>query len=227
MTWDLSWTNHHEYVLSKAYKILGLLRCTFSNVGCTLAKKTLYLSLVRSQLMYCSQIWRPQYLKGIQSLENIQRRATKFITNDYTSCYKSRQINLHLLPLMMQLELNDILFFVVSIKNPTKSFNVLDYVTFCSGSTRTSASLKLVHCFSRNNKVKHFYFNRLPWLWNSLPTIDIHQPMSTIKHKLQLFFWNHFIAHFSSNNPCLFHFICPCAKCSVLPIKYIFNHSAL
>ena len=79
--------------------------------------------------MYCSQIWHPQYLKGIQSLESIQRRATKFITNDYTSSYKSLLINLHLLPLMMQLELNDILFFVVSIKNPTKSFNVLDYVT--------------------------------------------------------------------------------------------------
>ena len=117
-------------------------------------------------------------------------------------------INLQLLPLMMQLELNDILFFVVSIKNPTKSFIVLDYVTFCSGSTRSSASLKLVHCFSRNNKVKHFYFNRLPRLWNSLPTIDIHQPMSTIKHKLQLFFWNHFIAHFCPNNPCSFMSMC-------------------
>ena len=115
-------------------------------------------------------------------------------------------INLHLLPLIMQLELNDILFFVVSIKNPTKSFIVLDYVTFCSGSTRSSASLKLVHCFSRNNK--HFYFNRLPRLWNSLPTIDIHQPMSTIKHKLQLFFWNHFIAHFCPNNPFSFMSMC-------------------
>ena len=226
MTWDLSWKNHHEYILSKAYKIFGLRR-TFSNVGCTLAKKTLYLSLVRSQLMYCSQIWRPQYLKGIQSLENVQRRATKFITNDYTSCYKNRLINLHLSPLMMQLELNDILFLVVSIKNPTKSFNILDYVTFCSGSTRSSATLKLVHSFSRNNRVKHFYFNRLPRLWNSLPTIDIHQPISTIKHKLQLLFWNHFITHFSPNNPCSFHFICPCAKCSVLPIKYNFNHSVL
>ena len=92
MTWDLSWKNHHEYVLSKAYKILGLLQRTFSNFGCTLEKKTLSISLVGSHLMYCSQIWRPQYLRGIQSLENIQRRATKFITNDYTSRYKSRLI---------------------------------------------------------------------------------------------------------------------------------------
>ena len=60
MTWDLSWKNHHEYVLSKAYKILGHLQRIFSNVGCTLAKRN-YISLVRSQLMYCSQMWHPQY----------------------------------------------------------------------------------------------------------------------------------------------------------------------
>ena len=44
MAWDFSWTNRLEYVLSKAYKILGLLRRTFSNVGCTIAKETLHLT---------------------------------------------------------------------------------------------------------------------------------------------------------------------------------------
>ena len=172
--------------------------------------------------MYCSPIWRPQFLKDIQSFENIQRRATKFITNDYSSSYKSRLVSLHMLPFMMQLELNDILFFVASIKNPTKSFDISEYVTFCSGSTRSSVSFKLVHSFSRNNKIKHFYFHRLPRLWNSLPTIDINQSVRLIKRKLQSFLWNHFIDHFDPNNPCSFHFICPCAKCSVIPIKYIF-----
>ena len=127
-----------------------------------------------------------------------------------------------MLPFMMQLELNDILFFVASIKNPTMSFDISEYVTFCSGSTRSSVGFKLVHSFSRNNKIKHFYFHRLPRLWNSLPTININQSVRLIKRKLQSFLWNHFIDHFDPNNPCSFHFICPCAKCSVLPIKYIF-----
>ena len=138
MSHDLSWKNHHDFILSKAYRFLGLLRRTFSTVDCNQAKKILYLSLVRSQLMYCSPIWRPQFLKDIQRFENIQRRATKFITNDYSSSYKSRLVSLHMLPFMMQFELNDILFFVASIKNPTKSFDISEYVIFCSGSTRSS-----------------------------------------------------------------------------------------
>ncbi len=49
---------------------------------------------------YCSApLWRPHLSKGIQLLENIQRRATKFILNDFISDYKTRLTSLRLLPL--------------------------------------------------------------------------------------------------------------------------------
>ena len=127
------------YILSNGYKMLGLLRQNFSNMGCVQAKKVLYYSLVRSKLTYCSQIWRPQFLKDIQSLESIQRRATKYILSDYSSDYKSRLV-FKLLPLMMQFELNDIMFLVTSISNPSTSFNILQYITFSTGSTRASVN---------------------------------------------------------------------------------------
>ena len=38
-----------------------------------------YLSLVRSNLEYCSQMWAPQAANHILDIERIQRRATKFI----------------------------------------------------------------------------------------------------------------------------------------------------
>ena len=110
-------------------------------------KKVLYISLIKSTLTYCSPIWHPQYLKDIQAIENVQRRATKFILHDYASSYKSRLLTLHLLPLMMQFEINDILFFITSIKNPTKRFNILHYVTFSTASTRSSSKCKL--CLER------------------------------------------------------------------------------
>ena len=137
LTQNLSWESHYEYILSNGYKMLGLLRRTFSNVGCVQAKKVLYLSLVRSKLIYCSQIWRPQFFKDIQSLESIQRRATKYILSDYSSDYKSRLVCLQL---MMQFELNDIMFLVTSIQNPSTSFNILQYITFSTGSTRASVN---------------------------------------------------------------------------------------
>ena len=39
-------------------------------------------------------------------LEHVQRRATKYILNDYTSSYKSRLTKLNLLPLMCIYELH-------------------------------------------------------------------------------------------------------------------------
>ena len=98
---NLEWKTHHDIILSKAYKTLGLVRRTFSSSIPPLTKVKLYVSLIRSQLMYCSPIWRPYLVKDISNLEHLQRQATKYILNDYISDYKISQtrafpINVHL-----------------------------------------------------------------------------------------------------------------------------------
>lgn len=45
-------------------------------------RKCSILTLVRSQLSYSSQVWRPMFIKDIESLAKVQRRATKYILND-------------------------------------------------------------------------------------------------------------------------------------------------
>ena len=80
---DLNWAAHHKVITVKAYQTLGLIRRTFKTGCSTEAKKKLYIALVRSQLIYCSQLWRPQLIKDITALERIQRRPTKYILNDY------------------------------------------------------------------------------------------------------------------------------------------------
>ena len=109
---NLSWTNHYNTICSKAYTSLFLIRRSFSPSLPTTIKKRLYLLLVRSKLCYCSQLWRPQLIKDILLLEKVQRRATKFILNDYNSNYRDRLIKLCILPLMYWLELNDIMYLV-------------------------------------------------------------------------------------------------------------------
>ena len=153
-------------ITSKAYKSLGLLRRVLKNSYCP---EALYISIVRPNLLYCSPLWRPY-----------QRRATKFILSDYSSDYKTRLIQLGMLPLMYILEIADIVFFIKSINNPSEKFNILDFVDFSAGSSR-SANMKLHHKTARTNITMNSYFYCLSRLWNHLPIIDLSRPLDEIK----------------------------------------------
>ena len=214
MTSNLSWSRHHHLIITRAYRSLGLIRRSFST-NSTYTKRQLYLSLIRSQLTYCSPIWRPHLLKDIILLERVQKRATKYILNDYASDYKSRLKCLQLLPLMYFFELNDIMFFIKSLHHPTEHFNIKDYFTFSDLNTRSSTTLKLKHAFAKSlsNSSRHFYFFRLPRLWNSLPPINLESSPASIRSSLNKFLWSHFDSHFDPSNYCTYHYQCPCSKC--------------
>ena len=105
-----SFINHHKdlgvifsHIATLAYKLLSLLSQSFSSSNSVATKKLLYTTLIRSTISYASSVWRPQLIKDIQLLEKIQQRVTKFILNDFSSNYKTREIKLNLLPLMMTL----------------------------------------------------------------------------------------------------------------------------
>ena len=129
---------------------------------------------------------------------------------------------INLLPLMMEFEIVDIMFLVKSVKFPSGHFDIHEFVQFCSYSTRAGHSFKLKHLLCRSN---YFYFNRIPRLWNSLLFLDITLSPSVIKSKLRAYFWDHFMSTCNSNNLCTYHYLCPCPKCSQLPVKMHFNVS--
>ena len=157
-------------------------------------------------------MWRPHLLKDISKIEQLQRRATKYILQDFSSDCKTRLTKLNLLPLMYIFEISDIIFFVNSLKHPTPSFNINLYISFSHSTTRSNL-VKLHHNISFTNKERHFYFNRICRLWNSLPIIDISLPIETIKRRIKSFLWNHFITNFNSTDPHKYHYLCPCGNC--------------
>ena len=221
---NLNWNIHHDAILAKAYRTLGLVRRTFSSTIPTSAKVKLYTSLVRSQVLYCSPVWRPHLIKDIKKLEQLQRWATKYILSDYLSDYKTRLIQLQLLPLMYIYEISDILFFIKNLKNPTNNFNIKTYISFSVGNTR-SYGVKLRHNASSTNKERHFYFNRISRLWNSLPIIDLNLPINIIKSKIKSYFWQHFIKTFDPDNIHKLQYLCPCGSC--LPHHSVSNYHHL
>ena len=89
---------------------------------------------------------------------------------------------------MYFLELNDILFLVKSLKFPTPAFNIYNYVSFNTSTTRSRTFNKLIHNFTPTSHAHHFYFNRIVRLWNLLPYIDSSLTINTIKSNLHDFF---------------------------------------
>ena len=205
-TSNVSWLDHFS---SKAYCSLNLIRRSIPSCSSNVA---LFLTLVRSHLSYCSQVWRPYKINDIRQLENIQRRATKFILSDYSSDYKSRLQSTQLSPIMYWLELQDLMFFIKSLKEPPDNLNISDYVSFVSGNIRTASTSKLSIKYTYYRSSRHFFFTRIARLWNSIPsgTFSILSSLPKIKFQLYIYFLHHFRENFDSNNVCSF---CPCSRC--------------
>ena len=127
VTDDLSWSCHYNKICKKAYLSLHLIKRALPASASVLLKKQLFISLVRSHFSYCSQLWKPLHVKDILSLERVQRRATKFILNDYVSDYKTRLRRLSFLPLSLWLDLRDVMFLVKCLqsKSDDSNFNIL------------------------------------------------------------------------------------------------------
>ena len=78
----LCWSDHVQYIYTKAINTLSLLRRNMGSCPRSV-KETCYNSLVRSQVEYSSTVWDPYTAENIAKLESIQRRAAKFVTNNY------------------------------------------------------------------------------------------------------------------------------------------------
>ena len=59
ITSELSWTIYCNMITARAYKQVGI-RCRTFSINCMPGKTVLYTPLVRLQLLYCSQVWRPR-----------------------------------------------------------------------------------------------------------------------------------------------------------------------
>jgi len=75
---NLPFKEHIHAKINKAYMTLGLIKCNFEYLTIP-TFILLYISMVRCHLDYCSSVWAP-YRKGdIESVEKVQKRATKVL----------------------------------------------------------------------------------------------------------------------------------------------------
>ncbi len=173
---DLSWTSHIASVAQRGNYSLAFLRRNLK--GCPAELKQLgYNSLVRSLLEYSAPIWDPHYAKDIQKIEKVQRRAARFVTNNYDwSCsvtgmmkklgwktLKDRRRELRL----------SLLYKIVNEKVAIQSDTLL---TKADARTRSSHQHKYRQYTCNTNSFKSSFIPRTIPEWNALPAGVIEAP---------------------------------------------------
>ena len=165
MTRNLSWNQHIIKIGSKANKMLGLLRRTCPLLTNHDARRTLYISLVKPQLCYATEVWSPSQSTYKTNLERIQMRATRWIFRVMMDdiSYKDRLLALNPLPLAYDREIKDLTFFFKAL-HCHYDLNVFSYV-LSVGDARTrdcvnfSLMLKVPSC--KTSIFQSSFFNRI------------------------------------------------------------------
>ena len=98
-----TWTNHINQVVEKAKGVSAWVLSVFKSRERDVMM-TLYKSLIRSHLEYCSPVWNPHKVEDIKKLEEVQRQYTRKITGLGDLNYYERLATLDLLSIQRRRE---------------------------------------------------------------------------------------------------------------------------
>jgi hypothetical protein len=218
----LTWEEHVQYCIKRANQRLGLIK-RFTGYTCNIdLKLLLYTSLVRPLVEFSSQVWMCKTVKLTKNLESIQRRASKYILNDFESNYTNRLIKLNILPLVYRREYLDLIFYYNSL------YDIIDVNMniFPMMLNHVNVITRLQHdnMLLTNTNVKYlvhdqFYTRRIVRLWNCLPSKIRKIPLTemgnntSFKRELKLWYFELLVNKFNEDNTCTWSARCICCKC--------------
>ena len=94
------------------------------------------------------------------------------------------------------------------LQDQENNLEIYHYITFRTTCTRTGSTGHMLNInYTRTSAARHFYFNRIVLLWNSVqPAINLNDSFKVVRYKLINFLWSHFVNHYPH---CL---LTPCFK---------------
>ena len=181
----LSWKNHISQITKKSNNMLGFLRRNLWQAS-EETKAQAYLTMVRSNLDFCSTIWSLYQRDQKYQIEMVQRRSARFVTNRYRNTssvtnmldylfWESNETRRSKLQLIV---LYKIVHGLIDIP-PT------DYLTQTSSRTKTAHKYKYQQYSTSTNCFKYSFFRGTIPLWNRLPTAAAEAP-SLVSFKNEL-----------------------------------------
>ena len=174
VTSSLSWNTHIQEISCKANRSLGLIRRICGReIQDLQTRKALYTTIVRPQLEYASSVWSPMSKKCKRTIENVQRRATKFILNYPEDMnYNERLFILNLQPLEHRRQITDLVL-LFKLKHNFIQSGLTNHIKELTKPNRASRNfnkdnIKELNTFSQDYYLQSF-LPRTIRLWNALP----------------------------------------------------------
>ena len=173
LTSNLSWDKHVDNVAAKGNRTLGFIRRNLKDCTRTV-KETSYTAIVRPTIEYAATVWDPTSQSKIKALENIQRRAARFVTNNYTDrtpgCVTNMITSLGWLSLEHRRH-NSRLCMLYKIQHNLIDINKDLYIRH--NDSRTRGQHRLFQERTNNETYRNSFFQRTVRDWNLLPTSTV------------------------------------------------------
>ena len=173
--------------------MLGYIKRSSLDIRNEKTRLALYKTMVRSQLAYCTQVWSPQSVSLIHQIENVQRRATRYILSlPFMSgiSYKERLIKTGLLPLSYWHEYLDIVYlYKMLVSSQDRNIQIK---TTCRVTRENSGTAQITLHIPRANTLtfQNSFYCRSSRTFNGLPSVLRQSNLSIDQFKCNLF--NHY-----------------------------------
>jgi ribonuclease P/MRP protein subunit RPP40 len=163
----LNFNSHINNVITKAYKVLGVIKRSFSYLD-EEVMTNLYKTLVRPHLEYGNLIWYPSITQSAD-IERVQRRATKMIPTLKGLNYEDRLKRLKLPTLKHRRKRGDIIQVFKIINKIDDLKQDIFFEPTPLDKTRSTGAKLYVKGNIHLNLRKNVFSNRIVSVWNSLP----------------------------------------------------------
>ena len=174
---DLNFHFHIDFITKKANRMLGFIRRVTKPFNDYTVLCTLYKSLVRSGLEYCSSIWSPSQNYLILKVERVQKRVVKWLCFKKKILYDSSQYpslcrEFGLQPLESRRKVSDLRNFNKILCNKINCIELVSNITF----NVPSRQLRRNRLFSNSHRInvrKNSFIPRVQTLSDQYDFIDV------------------------------------------------------
>jgi len=170
---NLKFSKHVQVQANKANRVLGLIKHTFAHIERE-SFLLLYKSLVRPHLEYATTIWSPKTKRDRDTVERVQRRATKLVKSISHLTYPERLKELELPTLHFRRQRSDIIQ-LFKITHGLDTVRVNNHCNLCGRAMFTPSLASNTRGHQYKYQIQkatgpraHFFPTRVTPAWNKL-----------------------------------------------------------